>query len=63
VSRTHVLRLVRDAEAAGLLSRVGEKGEQVAFSPKLQQALRQLFAYIFQFSALCALNAEARSRG
>jgi hypothetical protein len=54
VSRTHVLRLIRDAEAAGLVTRLGDKGELVSLSPKLQDGLRRFFATLFQFTALCA---------
>jgi AraC-like DNA-binding protein len=54
VSRTHILRLVRDAESEGLMTRLGEKGEQVSFDPRLQDCLRNLFAATFQLSALCA---------
>jgi len=54
VSRTHILRLVRDAEAAGLLRRQGTKGELVAFAPELRQGLRNFFAAMFQLAALCA---------
>jgi len=57
VSRTHVLRLIRDAESAGLLTRLGEKGELVSLSPKLQQGIRDFFAAIFQLTALCAWHA------
>jgi DNA-binding MarR family transcriptional regulator len=57
VSRTHVLRLVRDAEASGLLFRVGAKGEQVVFAPRLQEGLRKLFATMFQQSAVSAWTA------
>ena len=54
VSRTHILRMVRDAEAAGLLTRTGEKGEQVCFSPQLREGLRNLIAAMFQYVTVCA---------
>ena len=54
VSRTHILRMVRDAEAAGLLTRIGEKGEQVCFSPQLREGLRNLIAAMFQYLTVCA---------
>ena len=57
VSRTHILRLIRDAEAAGLLSRVGERGEQVRFSPELQDALRNFVAAGLQHVGVCAWRA------
>jgi DNA-binding GntR family transcriptional regulator len=59
VSRTHVLRLIRDAESAGLLIRLGEKGELVSFAPQLRQGIRDFFAAIFQLTALCAWGAVA----
>ena len=54
VSRTHILRMVRDAEAEGLLTRVGEKGEMVCFSPQLREGLRNLIAAMFQYLTVCA---------
>jgi hypothetical protein len=63
VSRTHILRLIRDGEAAGLLSRDGERGEQVRFSPRLQEDLCNFVAATFQYLALCAWSAmQARER-
>ena len=53
VSRTHVLRRVRDAEASGLLTRHGERGEQVSFTPRLREGLRRLIASLFQLASLC----------
>lgn len=57
VSRTHILRLIRDAEAAGLLSREGERGDQVRFNPRLQEDLSNFVAATFQYLALCARDA------
>jgi hypothetical protein len=62
VSRTHVLRLIRDAEAAGLISRIGERGEQILFAPQLREDLRRFFAGTFQLAALCALAALREDR-
>lgn len=62
VSRTHILRLIRDAESAGLMTRLGEKGEQIAFAPKLRDGLRNFFASTFQLTALCAWRAVAEER-
>ena len=45
---------MRDAEAAGLLARIGEKGEQVSFSPQLREGLRNLIAAMFQYVTACA---------
>jgi hypothetical protein len=62
VSRTHVLRLIREAESAGFLTRVGEKGELVALGPALNEELRHMFAATFQLAALCAApGIESRS--
>jgi hypothetical protein len=62
VSRTHILRLIRDAESAGLMTRLGEKGEQIAFAPKLREAIRDFFAAMFQLTALCAWRAVVEER-
>jgi hypothetical protein len=59
VSRTHILRLIREAESEGLMTRLGEKGEQVSFDPRLQDCLRNLFAATFQLAGLCAWHAVA----
>ena len=61
VSRTHVLRLIRDGERADLLSRVGEKGEQVALAPQLQEGLRAMSAAVFQIGALCLRAAMSKT--
>lgn len=58
VSRTHVLRLVRDAEAAGLLARTGAKGEWVRFEPPLREGLANFFAASFQMLGVCVLAAR-----
>jgi hypothetical protein len=61
VSRTHVLRLIRDAEGAGMLTRVGDKGEQVAFAPRLREGLSNLVAALFQLAALCMWAAMGKA--
>jgi hypothetical protein len=61
VSRTHILRMVRDAEAAGLVSRVGERGEQLVFSPQLRADLRNLVASMYQYVTVCADAVLSRS--
>jgi hypothetical protein len=63
VSRTHILRLIRDAEAAGLLSRGGERGEQVSFSPKLQADLRNFVATGLRHVGTCAWRALREGQG
>lgn len=54
VSRTHVLRLVRDAETAGLLVRHGARGDRLSFSAELRDGLSNVFAGMFQLAGLCA---------
>jgi AraC-like DNA-binding protein len=54
VSRTHILRLVRDAEAAGLVARLGDKGDRLLIQPQLRDDTRRLFAAMFRLVALCA---------
>ena len=61
VSRTHILRLVRDSEAAGLLTRIGDKGEQVAFAPRLREGLQNLVAALFQLALLCMWAAMTKT--
>lgn len=59
VSRTHVLRLSREAEESGLLSRVGARGEAVQLSPGLARAAMDFFATMFLFLAAGASVALA----
>jgi len=59
VSRTHVLRLLRDAETAGLLTRGGNKAETVTISPDLAEDMENLQAGLFQLLATCAADALA----
>lgn len=54
VSRTHILRLVRDAESAGLVERVGDKGDRLVIKPQLAEDLRRLFVAVFRLASLCA---------
>lgn len=54
VSRTHILRLVRDAESAGLVERVGDKGDRLLIGPQLAEDLRRLFVAVFRLASLCA---------
>lgn len=48
VSRTHVLRLLRDAEAADILERRGQE-ESLVLRPKLTAAALDMFAAMFLF--------------
>lgn len=59
VSRTHVLRLLRDAEAAGLLTRGCAKAETITISPDLAEDMQNLQAGLFQLLATCAADALA----
>lgn len=58
VSRTHVLRLLRDAEAEGLLTR---RGEGIVCAPELGAQLLALFAAIFHFIDQAAVAALAET--
>lgn len=60
VSRTHVLRLLRDAEAAGFLAREGAP-DRLRFLPPLVDALQNMFATLFLFMGgnACRAMAEA----
>jgi hypothetical protein len=57
VSRAHVLRLLREVEAAGLIARSG--AETITLKPPLAHALRQAVAALFLFFAHCARAALA----
>jgi hypothetical protein len=52
VSRAHVLRLLREVEAAGLIERSG--AETITLKPPLVHGLRQTVAALFLFFAHCA---------
>jgi hypothetical protein len=57
VSRPHVIALLRDAEAAGLLERIGAGGAQVRLSPRLLDNLQSFFAAVYLFNAQCVRTA------
>jgi CRP-like cAMP-binding protein len=57
VSRAHVLRLLREVEAAGLIERTGP--ETITLQPPLAHALRQAVGALFLFFAHCARAALA----
>jgi hypothetical protein len=50
VSRVHVLKLLRDAEAEGLIVRAGSS-QEIAFTPRLVEAVRDFFATMFLYVA------------
>jgi DNA-binding IclR family transcriptional regulator len=62
VSRTHVLRLLRDAETAGFLAREGAP-DRLRFLPPLVDALQNMFATLFLFMGGNACRAVAEARG
>jgi hypothetical protein len=59
VSRAHVLRLLRAAEAQRLIERSVAGPETIRFLPPLSDALRQSVALLFLFYAHCARAALA----
>ena len=59
VSRVHVGRLLRDAEAEGLIERSGSAPDAITLLPPLTRALRQSTALVFLFFAHCARAAMA----
>jgi DNA-binding MarR family transcriptional regulator len=59
VSRAHVLRLLRAAEAEGLIKRTTGAQETVTLTPPLARALRESVAMLFLFYARCARTALA----
>jgi hypothetical protein len=62
VSRAHVLRLIREAEAQGLIERKAS-GDAIAFTPELARAFQQGVAVLFLFFAHCARNAALAEGG
>lgn len=59
VSRAHVLRLLREAGAEGLIARASAAQEAVTLLPPLSRALRHSGALLFLFFARCAREALA----
>jgi hypothetical protein len=59
VSRAHVLRLLRAAEAEGLIKRTTGAQEAITLTPPLSRALRESVAMLFLFYARCARTALA----
>ena len=59
VSRPHVLKLLRDAEAAGLITR---SGDRVLFKPALAEGARNFFATMFLYYAGSAREAMAAAK-
>jgi hypothetical protein len=61
VSRAHVLRLLRDAVAEGLVARSGTAQEAITILPPVSHALQDGVAIFFLFFAQCARAAIADS--
>lgn len=61
VSRKHVLTLLRDAEAAGLLVR-GPDQDRVTLLPPVREGLERFFAAVFLYLSGCAAQAWSTSR-
>jgi DNA-binding MarR family transcriptional regulator len=62
VSRVHVRTLLRDAEAAGLIERTGERGSHIVIRSRLAEAAETFFASAFLFTAHCGLRASEETR-
>lgn len=62
VSRPHVLKLLRDAEALGFVARGGANGEQILVQPALAEAIQDFIATVFLFLARCVGNALKQAR-
>jgi hypothetical protein len=63
VSRAHVLRLLRDAAAEGLIERTGSAQEAVRLLPPVSRALQHCIAVLFLFFASCARDALVEVNG
>jgi hypothetical protein len=57
VSRPHVLKLLRDAQALGFVRRGGGNGEQILVQPALGAAVQDFVATVFLFLGQCIGNA------
>jgi len=63
VSRPHVLKFLRDAEALGFVTRGGPNGEQILVRPALAEAILDFVATVFLFVGQCVRNALKHTRG
>lgn len=59
VSRTHVLRLLRAAEAEKLIARTGEHYDRIVLEPPLVEGVLIMFATIYLYLVHCARAAQA----
>ena len=62
VSRTQVLRVLRQAEESGFVARAGTNYESVVLRPKLKQDMLNMFAVVFLFLTAAAAEAAAAIR-
>jgi DNA-binding MarR family transcriptional regulator len=62
VSRTQVLRLLREAEEGGFLARATTNYESVVLCPKLKRDMLNMFAVVYLFLAGAAAEAAAATR-
>lgn len=62
VSRTQILRLLREAEETGFLARMGTNYESIVLRPKLKRDMLNMFAAICLFLAGAAAAAAAATR-
>jgi hypothetical protein len=59
VSRTHVLRVLRAAEADKLIERTGEHYDRIVLRPHLVQDVLTMFATIYLYLGRCVRAARA----
>jgi DNA-binding Lrp family transcriptional regulator len=57
VSRPHVLKLIREAEAGKLIERTGEQGERILIAERLAEGAQNLYAAVYLFLAACGREA------
>jgi DNA-binding MarR family transcriptional regulator len=57
VSRPHVLKLIREAEAAKLVERTGAQGERILITERLAEGAQNLYASMYLFLAACGREA------
>jgi len=63
VSRTHVLRLLRAAESAGHIQRVGDHYDRIVLQPHLIQAMFDMLATIYLYLAHAIRAARTQMNG
>jgi len=63
VSRPHVLKLIQDAAADGLIERTGQNGDHVVITSRLAEAAQSFFATMYLLFADCAREALSARTG